>query len=266
MANKIVLFGDELGLLILKEALPDLEAAAVVYSWKRPAAQKAAGQWQQDKGSKILKQPSTKEPASIQAFLETLKEVAPDLGLCCSYDLIISPELMKLFRKGILNVHGSLLPRYRGANALNWVLINGEGKTGVTIHLMTQDVDQGPILAQKEISIADTDTAVTLREKIASGAVILLRENWGLINGEKMPLQPQDESQATSCRKRKPEDGLIDWHQPAREIYNLIRGLVTPWPGAFYYDQDKKKVIIDRFLALSEVKALQKEQVGQVIE
>lgn len=135
---------------------------------------------------------------------------------------------------------------------MNWVLIHGETKTGMTVHKMVEKVDAGPIVLQKEVLIDKKDTAVTLREKLNNAAIELLPEFWQMVREEKLILKEQDESEATYVRCRKPEDGCFRWDQSAEEIYNLIRALVYPWPGAWYVTGQEKH-IIQSFMEYEEV-------------
>ncbi|MCR4442608.1 MAG: methionyl-tRNA formyltransferase [Peptococcaceae bacterium] len=264
--NRIIVFGDEYGLAVLRDVLTNEDISAVVYSSKRPEAKKEVEEWKKKHGCKGILQPQFKnDPGKYYNFIEELKTLNPDLGLCFSYDSILKPEVLNIFRKGIFNIHGSLLPRYRGANVVNWVLINGEKETGVTIHKMTNIVDAGPIVAQKKLAISFFDTALSLRTKIAMAAKELITETLPLLYHENINIIEQDESNATIVRRRKPEDGYIDWSRPAIEIYNLIRALVSPWPGAWYWQEDQK-IIIDYFMHLDDVERLQKERIGRVVK
>lgn len=260
MSDKIILFGDEIGLSLIKQALPELRPAGVVYSFRRPQALIVAGSWEGD-NCLVMEQPSARDPQTYQSFLQRLNTLQPELGLCCSYDLIFDRQIMDLFQRGIFNIHGSLLPRYRGANALNWVLINGEKETGVTLHRVTDKVDAGPVVHQLPIPIADNDTARSLRDKISLATVELLKDALPLLRQKPVPCCPQDEQQASVVTRRRPEDGFFDWHWPSMQIYNLIRALVKPWPGAWYLEGDRP-VVINDFLSLEEVERRKKEILG----
>ena len=141
--------------------------------------------------------------------------------------------MLGLARRGALNLHGSLLPRYRGRCPVNWVLINGERETGVTLHYMEARPDRGDIVAQRAVPIADDDTALSLNRKLGEAARALLREAYPLLAAGTAPRSPQDHARATSFGGRRPEDGRIAWHQPARRLYDLIRAVTAPYPGAF---------------------------------
>lgn len=259
----IVLFGDEEGLMVIMNALPDLIPQAVIYSCRRPAAKLKAQEWQQATNCQVIVQPLPAADEEYREFEKMITFLNPDIGLCCFYDLILLPNLLAAFKKGVFNIHTSLLPKYRGANVLNWVLVNGERETGVTLHKMVEKVDAGPIVMQKRIYIDFLDTAITLRGKLSLLAIEVLKEAWIFLKMDSVPCKPQDENKASIYRRRKPEDGFFDWNWPAEDIYNLIRALVKPWPGAWYLEGNQK-VVIDYFLSLEEVKRMQKEKTGGV--
>lgn len=171
-------------------------------------------------------------------FISKLKELNPDVIVVVAFGQILSKEILKIPRFGCINLHASLLPKYRGAAPINWVIINGDKVTGVTTMLMDEGLDTGDILLQKEVEIEEGDTAETLHDKLAkTGAKLLLETLYRLKEGKITPI-PQDHSKATMTPMLKKEDGLIDWEKGAKEISNLIRAL-TPRPGAFTHLQGK---------------------------
>jgi methionyl-tRNA formyltransferase len=156
----------------------------------------------------------------------------PEAVVIVGYGQIIPAEFLSLPRHGWINLHASLLPRYRGAAPVQWALIRGEAVTGVTTMRIDAGLDTGPILLQTEELIRDDDTAVTLGARLAErGAPLVVETLRGLASGSLTP-RPQDDAQASKAPLLKREDGRIDWSLPVREIYNRVRGLV-PWPGAF---------------------------------
>lgn len=167
------------------------------------------------------------------AFVETFRGWAPDIVFSFYYRRLLGSPLLAIPRRGCMNLHGSLLPRYRGRNPINWVLINGEERTGVTLHYMDERADHGDIIAQREVPIFPEDTALSLFRKMTGAARGLFRDTWPLIKAGQAPRRPQDHAQATYCRGRCPEDGLIDWEKSARDIANLVRAVTHPYPGAF---------------------------------
>jgi methionyl-tRNA formyltransferase len=177
------------------------------------------------------------------AFVAALARLEPDFLFSCYYRHMLKGPLLALPRLGALNMHGSLLPRYRGRCPVNWVLIHGETETGVTLHYMEEKPDRGDIVAQRRILIDLQDTALTLFAKMTAAAGELLRETYPLLRRGQAPRVPQDHVQASYFGRRRPEDGLIDWHQSAWEIYNLVRAVTHPYPGAFTFSQGKKLLV-----------------------
>jgi len=157
----------------------------------------------------------------------------PDLLFSFYYRSMLKPEVLGIPRLGALNLHGSLLPRYRGRAPVNWVLVKGETETGVTLHFMAEKPDAGDIVGQEAVPIAFEDTALTLYAKMEAAAARLLdRLLPGIARGE-IPRRPNDIARGSYFGGRRPQDGRIDWTRPAVEIYNLVRAVTRPYPGAF---------------------------------
>ncbi len=163
---------------------------------------------------------------------ERARDLAPDLIVGVAYGKLIPPDLLKLAPKGGINLHPSLLPRYRGAAPVQWALIEGESVTGVTVLYFTEKMDAGDILGQEQAGITPEDNAETLSERLAfTGARLLVRVIKEIEEG-RAEGRPQDENLVSRAPLLKKEDGLIDWGKSSREISNLVRGLY-PWPGAY---------------------------------
>jgi methionyl-tRNA formyltransferase len=166
-------------------------------------------------------------------WLARLRAWQPDFLFSFYYRRLLPAAVLETARRGALNLHGSLLPRYRGRSPVNWVLINGEHETGVTLHYMVAKADAGDIVAQRRVPIADDDTAYSLYRKQTSAATELMRETYPRLCAGTAPRVPQDHAQATYCGGRTPADGVIDWTRSARQIYDLVRAVTHPYPGAF---------------------------------
>lgn len=161
-----------------------------------------------------------------------LASLAPQAMVVVGYGQIIPQKVIDLAPLGIINVHASLLPKYRGAAPVQWAIVRGESVTGVTTMRIDAGLDTGDILLQRQTPIGPEETAVELSERLAlMGADLLVETLRGLEAGTIVP-QPQDHTQATYAPLLKKEDGRIDWSRPAPEIYNKIRGFI-PWPGAW---------------------------------
>jgi len=166
-------------------------------------------------------------------WAERLRELAPEAIFSFHYRHLLGKPLLDLCPQRAFNLHCSLLPRYRGRAPINWVLLHGEAQTGVTLHHMVERADAGDIVAQKIVPIDGNDTALTLTRKLIPAAEALLAETIPLIAAGTAPRHPQQEREATTFGRRRPEDGRIDWSRPAEEIRNLVRAVSSPWPGAF---------------------------------
>lgn len=179
-------------------------------------------------GLAVLQPERLRAPEGIQQ----VADLRPDLVVVVAYGQLLPPAVLALPRHGCLNVHASLLPKYRGAAPIQWALWNGDPETGVTVMRMEAGLDTGPIVSQERLAIGSDDNARSLHDRLArQGADLLARTIPEYVAG-RIPLQPQDPAQATHARKIVAADGRIDWTQPARRIWNQVRAL-TPWPGAF---------------------------------
>ena len=180
------------------------------------------------------------EDVNHPVWAARIKAMAPDFIFSFYYRNMLSEEILAVPAKGALNLHGSLLPKYRGRVPINWAIINGEKETGVTLHYMTRKADAGDIVDQEKIAITNDDTAKTLFCKAEKAAALMLDRALPLLKEGKAARIPQDDSKATTFGGRKPADGQIDWSKSADEIRNLIRAVTLPYPGAFSYITDRK--------------------------
>jgi methionyl-tRNA formyltransferase len=231
---RIVVFGyHTIGYRCLKELLDWGEEVCAVITHRNDPQEhiwfESVAELAQAAGVPVLAPDTPNTPGVISC----LTELQPDLILSFYYRRLLGPALLALPRLGAINLHGSLLPKYRGRSPINWVLVNGETHTGVTLHYMIAPADAGDIIAQREVPIAFEDTALTLFEKVARAAVELLRDTFPLIKAGMAPRLPQDPRQGTYFGGRTPEDGRIDWSRPALGLYNLVRAVTAPYPGAF---------------------------------
>ena len=176
-------------------------------------------------------------------WIAKIRAMAPDILFSFYYRNMVKQPVLDIPPKGCLNLHGSYLPKYRGRCPVNWVLVNGEKETGVTLHYMTPRPDDGDIVAQQKVAITEDDTALTLFKKMIAAASRMLDEAIpALVKGAAKRL-PQDHSKASYFGGRKPADGLIDWNKSAKEVRNLIRAVTRPYPGAFTHIGDRKLLI-----------------------
>jgi methionyl-tRNA formyltransferase len=169
-----------------------------------------------------------------ESSLSHLFQFKPDLIVVAAYGQILPAAVLSLPAYGCINVHASLLPQYRGAAPIQWAIINDESETGVTIMKLDEGLDTGPIVSQRATLISPQDNAQVLHDRLAGmGAELLIETIPGYIEGRLSP-QAQDGSKASYARKISKEDGLLDWHLPARALWNRIRAL-NPWPGTFTF-------------------------------
>ncbi len=182
-------------------------------------------------------------------FARQLADLKPDLFVTAAYGRILPPDVLAVPRLGALNIHGSLLPRHRGASPVQASIIAGDPESGVTIMLMDEGMDTGDILLQRAVPIEKDDNAGTLMDKLAElGAEMILPAIEGLIDGSLKP-RPQNSAEATVTSLLTRKDGEIDWNQPVKQVFDFIRGS-TPWPGAYTYcDEKRLKVFLTRIVS-----------------
>jgi len=169
--------------------------------------------------------------------------IAPSIIYSFYYRHLLSQSILKCAPRGAFNLHGSLLPAYRGRAPVNWVLVNGESKTGVTLHHMVARADAGDIVAQREVPIDDCDTALSLYRKLIPVGADLIRQMHPRIAAGTAPRRKQDIEQGSYYGRRRPEDGRIDWNWPARRVFNLVRAVTHPYPGAFCVADGRKLMV-----------------------
>ena len=222
-------------------AVPSLDALArteevtlVVTNPDRPAGRGQAlavppvKQEAQRLGIPVFQPEKAKDPVSVARIAAE----RPDLIVVAAYGQILPPSLLDIPRYGCINVHASLLPRYRGAAPINWAIVRGETVTGITIMKMDPGMDTGPMLHTREEPIGEEDTAETVLPRLAALGAEALTEALGKHHAGTLTETPQDGEQATYAPMLKKEHGRIDWGRPAREVRDLVRGM-TPWPSAY---------------------------------
>ena len=183
------------------------------------------------------------EDANHPLWIERIAKLDPDYIFSFYYRNLLSEPLLATARKGAFNLHGSLLPRYRGRAPANWVLVNGETETGVTLHRMVKRADAGAIVAQQKVAIERSDTALSLHGKLRTAAADLLRDTLPALLQGKVSETEQDESKATVFGRRTPADGKLVWAKPAEELFNLVRAVTQPYPGAFCAVGEHKLIV-----------------------
>ena len=189
-------------------------------------------------------------PDKIDAeWTARIAALAPAVIYSFAYRHLLPEAVLKLARLGAYNLHPSRLPAYRGRAPVNWVLVNGERETGVTLHHMVAKADAGDIVGQRAIAIDDSDTALTLYRKLVPLAADLVREFHPQIVGRSAPRHAQDLAKGRYFGRRTPDDGRIDWSRPARRVFNLVRAVTHPYPGAFCHARGRKLFIWEARIA-----------------
>ncbi|PPC71522.1 bifunctional UDP-glucuronic acid oxidase/UDP-4-amino-4-deoxy-L-arabinose formyltransferase [Pantoea sp. ICBG 985] len=183
------------------------------------------------------------EDANHPLWVDRIRTMQPDFIFSFYYRALLSDTILNCARVGAFNLHGSLLPKYRGRAPLNWVLVNGETETGVTLHRMVKRADAGDIVAQQRVAIDPQDNALTLHRKLVACADQLLEGALPPMKRGEIAATPQNDAEATMVGRRTPEDGRINWELPAAKVNNLVRAVTDPWPGAFAYAGTVKFVV-----------------------
>jgi methionyl-tRNA formyltransferase len=176
---------------------------------------------------------ATPDDPNAPQFIARLNEIAPDFLFSFYYRYMLSPAVLATAMRGAFNMHGSLLPKFRGRAPVNWAVLRGEDSTGATLHEMVEKPDAGRIVDQMAVPILPDDRAIDVFRKVTVAAELVLdRALPGVLDGM-APLHVQDLSQGGYFRGRKSDDGRIDWSKSAKEIHDLVRGVAPPYPGAF---------------------------------
>ena len=185
------------------------------------------------------------EDPNAPEIVARIAALRPDFLFSFYYRLLLKGSLLAIPRQGALNMHGSLLPKYRGRVPVNWAIIHGETETGATLHYMTEKPDNGDIVAQAAVPILPDDTAGEVFDKVTVAAELALYGVLPALMAGAAPRIRQDLGRGAYFGGRKPEDGRIDWSQPAARIHNLVRAVAPPYPGAFT-DLDGRRLVIQR--------------------
>jgi methionyl-tRNA formyltransferase len=240
MSRQCVVFAySSIGCECLEELLDSgLKAAAVFTHEDDPGEERWFRSVRELAQEKSILVYTPQKLGGAETFL--IHEIGPDLIFSFSYRRMIPVPILESASLGAFNIHGALLPRYRGRACVNWAVLNGETETGVTLHHMTARVDEGRIIDQEAVPIGLDDTAHDVFKKMIPAAREVLHRSLPSILAGTAYGREQDESRATYFGRRRPEDGLIDWSKPAREIYNLVRAVTHPFPGAFTFHGGRK--------------------------
>ncbi|MDH5661639.1 MAG: methionyl-tRNA formyltransferase [Elusimicrobiota bacterium] len=235
----------DFSLQFLKKIMESDEIVAIVTQGDRPARRGHRLEYSEVKKFSLETNLTLFQPAEItdSNFVKSVKELAPDLIVVVAFGKVLSSEILTIPGKGCVNIHFSLLPKYRGPAPVQWALLEGDYYTGVSSIFMEEEVDSGDIILQKRISIDPEDNYLTLQNKLCKAGVVLLEETLNLIREGKNSGHPQDDSGISYAPLLKKSDGQINWNDASGKICNRIRAL-NPWPGTYIEMDGGKKVKI----------------------
>lgn len=233
----------DFSLQFLKKIMENDEIIAIVTQGDRPTRRGHRLQYSEVKKFALRRNLTLFQPEKItdSDFVREVKELFPDLIAVVAFGKVLSGEVLSIPRKGCVNIHFSLLPKYRGPAPVQWALLEGDSYTGVSSIFMEEEVDAGDIILQEKISIDPEDNYLTLQNKLCKAGVVLLAETFDLMRKGKVSGYPQDDSGISYAPLLKKSDGRIDWNDSSRKISNRIRAL-NPWPGT-YIEMDGGKTV-----------------------
>jgi methionyl-tRNA formyltransferase len=205
------------------------------------------------------------QPAKIKDIKDEILALKPDFIIVIAYGKLLPLAILDIPKYGCINIHASLLPRWRGAAVIQAPILSGDRETGVTIMKMDAGLDTGPIIAQMKVNVLPNETAETLHDELAKLGAMILPETLKALAAGKMELKPQDEKLVTYARELKKEDGKINWNKPAVEIERMVRAF-TPWPGTYGQLQitNYKLQIIKILEAENNILAINKYKIGEI--
>ena len=235
----------DFSLQFLKKIMESDEIVAIVTRGDRPSRRGHRLEYSEVKKFALEKNLALFQPQKItdSNFVKGVKELAPDLIVVVAFGKVLSPEVLGIPQKGCVNIHFSLLPKYRGPAPVQWALLEGNSYTGVSSIFMKEEVDAGDIILQKKVSIDPEDDYLSLLNKLCEVGVVLLEETLNLIREGKVSGYPQDKSGISYAPLLKKSDGQINWNDSSSKIFNRIRAL-NPWPGTYIEIDGGKKVKI----------------------
>lgn len=252
---RVVFFGDPQGIPQLLTYRGDVEILGIVQASIRPAQHAELNALSVAANVPLLMQPSWRS-ADYPDFVAHLKSLQPDLFVINSYSMILRPDLLAVPARGAINIHGALLPDYRGANVTEWALINEERISGVTMHVVDAGIDTGPVIGQVMVPLHFEDTWIDARERINEATRKLLAQKMADVLAGRYSAIAQGDGRQWPRRSAK--DGRFEWCWPIRKIYNLVRALVAPHPGASWDGGGA----LTEWTSLAELAALKADQVS----
>lgn len=235
------------------ENIPREKIVGVVAAGIRPASHTPIQLLCKKLNLPFLVQPKPSMTEDYEKFLSQVRCLKPDLFFVYSYAMLLREDLLSLPSFGGVNIHGGSLPQYRGSNPIQWEIIHREEWAGISLHKLESKIDSGAIYASKKTPILFSDTWVEVTKRISALAEELIQENIAALLDGTACTSPQDENFAVTRRRRTPDDGLFQWSMPCIQIYNLIRALISPLPGAFVIDPTEGRKEFKTFLPFGEI-------------
>jgi len=243
--TRVVLIGDHKGLTQLLRHVPKNSIVAICAASIRPSDLSNCISLAKQHSLELLIQPR-RDRDGYTKFVDRVRQLKVDLAIVNSYSMILPEDLLREFSQGGFNVHGSLLPRNRGANPIQWALIKGEKVTGVTLHRIEKTVDSGAIVSQRKVKIRFWDSWITVTQKIFREAEILIQEGIPVILSGRFHATPQVESQSSINVRRTSRDSEFSWADPIIGIYRLHKAVLPPHPPAYAINRNGKVTYLDR--------------------
>ncbi len=243
---KIIFIGSvEIGHTILKSIYETNGSVDIVYTLPIEKGATTSGfvdfaQIANEHGSRLIRTANTNKPEHI----EEIRSASPDLIIVCGWQRLICGEILKIPKLGTFGFHSSLLPKYRGRAPVNWAILLGERETGISMFYYTPRADDGDMIAQRRFPILLNDDCHTVYQKAAQAGAELIKAYLPRIEDGTAPRLHNPSGTYPEYPKRTPDDGLIDFQRSALDIYNFVRALTRPYPGAFFYDKDGNKIIV----------------------
>ena len=254
--KQLLIVGDGYGVPELLEFIPHHKVRAIIAASNRPQYHSDLEKIASDLGVSFLMQPLVGDKAAYAQFVHDVKKMSPDGLFSHSYSMLVRPDILHLVEGRAFNVHAALLPRNRGPNPVQWALIHGEDKTGVTLHVMDNGIDSGAIVDQKSIAISDKDTWVSLMERVRSETRELLKRAIPRLLDGRWTAKPQDAHMATTNKRISRDSFRIDFSSMSdRDIFNLIRAQVEPLAGA-YVETREGQIRFKSYMLIDDVASL----------
>ena len=240
----------DLKMIFTKEDKPNARGNKIIYS--------PVKQFGLDKNIKVMQPKKLKD----EELINEIKEINPDLIVVVAYGKIIPKEIIDIPKYGIINVHSSLLPKYRGASPIHSAILNGDTESGVSIMYIEEELDAGDVILKEYCEITEEDTLGSLHDKLKRLGAVGLEKALKLIEEEKVVAEKQDESKVSFVKPISKEQGKIDWNNSKEVIYNHVRGL-NPFPGAYTFNKNKEMIKIYK---IEKVEKKYSGKNGEVVE